>query len=625
MANPAVVVQFIAETSKLLDGVKDVQKQGEGMSKSLSKINWKSIAKWGGAAAAAVGTAKFLKSSADFTTDLAKATLKLQRATNLDAKTASAWVESLKARGIEVDSFTTSLVKLSKMMEKVRTTQDEAARAAKDYNDAAARLMPIIAKGGDAGKEATKELNKWGDAADKASNAAEKAAAPFRAMGVRLADIKKGNVQAVILQLADGFSKLTNPASRAAYAQAFFGRQGQKLLPILMKGSKGINEILQQAEKYGATLSEKTVKSVSKLVDEQRQLKLAQDGVKNQIGQALLPAQVSLYGWLLKTVNALIPLTKNINVMKAALIVATVAWLAYKAAVIASTIAQLGLNAAMLPTIGVAAAIVIGIGALIAAGVLLYKNWDKVKEVAEKVWDAIKRAAMAAINWLKNNWPLVVGILTGPFGLAIAEIIKHWGAIRNAVTSAVNAILNWVRDNWKLLVSILTGPIGAAVVAVATNWDKIENGAKAAVNAIKNAFGTIPAFLRGLVDHFGAIGQALAAALKAPLNAVLRAWNALKIPGFKVKIPGPLPDIKFPGFGFPHIDLLAKGGIVKAPTLAMLGEAGPEAVIPLAGRGGAGPFNVRVYIGETELRGVVRTEVRDENNRVAQVLLAGAR
>ena len=44
------------------------------------------------------------------------------------------------------------------------------------------------------------------------------------------------------------------------------------------------------------------------------------------------------------------------------------------------------------------------------------------------------------------------------------------------------------------------------------------------------------------------------------------------------------------------------------PTVAMIGEAGPEAVIPL-GPSAAPAFEVRVFIGDTELRGMVRTEV----------------
>ena len=53
----------------------------------------------------------------------------------------------------------------------------------------------------------------------------------------------------------------------------------------------------------------------------------------------------------------------------------------------------------------------------------------------------------------------------------------------------------------------------------------------------------------------------------------------------------------------------------------MIGEAGPEMVLPL-GQGGA-PIEVRVFIGDQELRSMVRTEVVTENNRTAQTLLAG--
>src|SRR5262245_43233595 len=235
MANPQILVEFIAETSKLVSATKDVEKQGEKTSGALGKINVKSVVKWTAVAAAAAGTAKLLKSSADQTVELAKATGQLQRATNLDAETASAWVETLKVRGISVDAFQTSLVKTSKLMDKYRLAQELATRTNKDYNDAAARLGPIIAKGGDAGKEATKELNKWGDAADAAAKKAGTAAQPFQRLGINLKDVQAGRIDKVLLQAADGLQKIKNPATRAALVVQLFGRQGLKLLPILMK------------------------------------------------------------------------------------------------------------------------------------------------------------------------------------------------------------------------------------------------------------------------------------------------------------------------------------------------------------------------------------------------------
>jgi len=47
-----------------------------------------------------------------------------------------------------------------------------------------------------------------------------------------------------------------------------------------------------------------------------------------------------------------------------------------------------------------------------------------------------------------------------------------------------------------------------------------------------------------------------------------------------------------------NIAALAKGGIVTAPTLALIGEAGPEAVVPLSGRNGMGAtYNITVNAG----------------------------
>ena len=66
------------------------------------------------------------------------------------------------------------------------------------------------------------------------------------------------------------------------------------------------------------------------------------------------------------------------------------------------------------------------------------------------------------------------------------------------------------------------------------------------------------------------------------------------------------------------------GGLVTQPTLALLGEAGPELVVPLTGGAPApGPISVRVFIGDRELRGLIRTEVVAQDTRTARTLLAG--
>src|SRR3954451_5629151 len=85
-----------------------------------TKRGWKGIAKWAGASAAVYGAARYLKSAVSSTEDLAKNTMALERATGMDTKTASAWAELLKVRGIDTAKFRVGVVKLSKTMEAAR-------------------------------------------------------------------------------------------------------------------------------------------------------------------------------------------------------------------------------------------------------------------------------------------------------------------------------------------------------------------------------------------------------------------------------------------------------------------------------------------------------------------------
>ena len=74
-------------------------------------------------------------------------------------------------------------------------------------------------------------------------------------------------------------------------------------------------------------------------------------------------------------------------------------------------------------------------------------------------------------------------------------------------------------------------------------------------------------------------------AFRAVINAVIDLWNGLHFTLPKVDVLG--VHIGGDTIGVPTIPHMASGGIVTSPTLALIGEAGPEAVVPL-GRGGMG-------------------------------------
>ena len=127
------------------------------------------------------------------------------------------------------------------------------------------------------------------------------------------------------------------------------------------------------------------------------------------------------------------------------------------------TAAQWALNIAMYANpVGL---IILGIVALIAIlAAVAYAVW--------KFRDAILDGLGAAWNWIKDNWPLLLAILTGPFGLAIWAIWKF----RDQIFDVILGIFNRVKGLWNDLLGIF-GLGGDSEVTVNANVNRINTGA----------------------------------------------------------------------------------------------------------------------------------------------------
>lgn len=148
--------------------------------------------------------------------------------------------------------------------------------------------------------------------------------------------------------------------------------------------------------------------------------------------------------------------------------------------------------------------------------------------------------------------------------------------------------------------------------------DGVKQIAQTVSNAVVKAFNF-------LGDNLGRVANALIAPYKAAFNAIAWAWNNT-IGRLSFSIPGWVPGIGGNGWDVPDIPMLAKGGIVNGPTLAMIGEAGPEAVVPLSGPnaggiGGAARVEI-VLSGDAEMVALMRRSVRTRGGNV-QVVLGG--
>lgn len=203
-------------------------------------------------------------------------------------------------------------------------------------------------------------------------------------------------------------------------------------------------------------------------------------------------------------------------------------------------------------------------------------------------------------DWAGKNTDLLVilGAVVGGLAVSIIAVntaIKIWTAVTKAF-SAVQAVFNAIMAaNPIVLVTLaILAIIGVLVLA----YKKFE-GFRDIVDTVFNALKTGAKFV---YDAFKSYVDLIIGIWKGLFNFIADAWN--KTIG-KIRIP----PIKILGFGFdgydvPDIPKLANGGIVTAPTLALIGEAGPEAVVPLNRANGMGN-NITIHVNGGDPNAVV--------------------
>ena len=235
------------------------------------------------------------------------------------------------------------------------------------------------------------------------------------------------------------------------------------------------------------------------------------------------------------------------------------------------------LSLSMLPI----TAVILGIVAAVAAAIIIWKNWDKIivvlKETWDKSWTKIKEVFSKVMNKIKDIYDSKLGWLL-PAGALFKAIM-------------------FIKDNWS------------------EAWENIKEKFKNITTAIKAVFEGFKSNILGIWDSITAGIKGAINLIIDGINAFIRGINAIKINVPEVSLPfgGSVGGFSV---GLKHIDpipKLAKGGIVNSPTLAMIGERGPEAVVPL-GRGMGMTINIHIagdVLGMDDFEQKITSVVRD--------------
>lgn len=199
-------------------------------------------------------------------------------------------------------------------------------------------------------------------------------------------------------------------------------------------------------------------------------------------------------------------------------------------------------------------------------------------------------------NWASENTAVFLTVAGVIGGIAAAVLLVNgamtaWTAITTAFT-AVQAAFNAVMA-MNPIVLIVVG-IGLLIAALVIAYKKFEGFR----NVVDSVFSFIKTAVSGGFDFFKGYIEFVLGIYKGIFNGVAKIWNNT-IGKLSFKVPGWVPGFGGKGFDVPNIPMLAEGGIVTGPTLAMIGERGPEAVVPLDRyRGGGGDIYVTVQGGD---------------------------
>ena len=224
------------------------------------------------------------------------------------------------------------------------------------------------------------------------------------------------------------------------------------------------------------------------------------------------------------------------------------------------------------------------------------KGWfKKVWAIASPILDGFK----TIVDFLVNNKPVLFAIIAalgalivtslGPVSLAMLAIFglisavglikKHWDTIVGFFKGILDKVVGFFKTNWDKMLAIIF-PIPGIAILVFRNWGKIVE----VVNTIwNNVYSTVTGWIDAIVEFVKELpGRIMEIIQKIP-SMVGNVIKDIPVIGDAVGAVGGAVGGVVGGvkgiFGGEH------GGIVTGPTLALLGEAGPEAVIPLPNAG----------------------------------------
>jgi len=443
----------------------------------------------------------------------------------------------------------------------------------------------------------------------------------FEAIGISVKDMN-GHMKSasdIFTEVAGKLGGMSNGVEKTNAIMQIFGRSGMELAPLLNQGAEGIAKFKEEAQKFGLVLGQDNLDAVKANIMAHREFHAAIEGMQVQLGQFLYPALTAVT----KAFSEIVPVVAQMLMpafkILGAILDPLVSLIGNSAKAIVEFMENLKIGKGITDEFSGA------FGGFKSILENIQESFNALHTFIDAFFFPIFKDMAAFIKTqfienLKTIADIVMNDVVPAFRTIIAAISGSLEPVIKSVTAVLiehkdqfMAVLHVIEDvvaiveklSLKFLSFIATiikdvAPFIGAVLGVAFKAIGIViSNVIDFVGDLISIFQTLEKIGKSVASAIGTAFGAIAGTIKTALNAIITLVNHV-IDGMNkisFSIPSWVPGIGGKSFGvdIDRIPKLAEGGIVNKPTLAMIGEAGPEAVIPLS-KSGMNGMNIVINV-----------------------------